>query len=273
MRAAIASRRWPRLYELPAYTHELNPVEKVWPTMKRSMANHAVRTATALATAVKNRLQRMQYRHDLVDGYLTRQPDQWTQLVGNHEMQYLREPVFEWPERLHAHAIETMRRWWESGQLAVAAEVESADGDLLVTHAGVTGEFWESVLGAAPTAREAAATLNSLAAQGSGDVFRAGVMLHGSVDDGPVGPLWASAATELLPSWLHRELPFGQVHGHSSLFDWGRNRFRASRDIAAVTSVDALARHETSLLSGGRIIGVDPGHGRTPVAHWRSWPG
>lgn len=209
----------------------------------------------------------------LVDGYLTRQPDQWTQLVGNHEMQYLREPVFEWPERLHAHAIETMRRWWESGQLAVAAVVESADGDHLVTHAGVTGEFWESVLGAAPTAQEAAAALNSLAAQGSDDVFRAGVMLHGSVDDGPVGPLWASAATELLPSWLRRELPFGQVHGHSSLFDWGRNRFRASRAIAAVTSVDPLARHETSHLSGGRIIGVDPGHGRTPVARWRSWPG
>ena len=188
-------------------------------------------------------------------------------------MQYLREPVFEWPERLHAHAIETMRRWWESGQLAVAAVVESADGDHLVTHAGVTAEFWESVLGAAPTAQEAAAALNSLAAQGSDDVFRAGVMLHGSVDDGPVGPLWASAATELLPSWLRPGAALRPGARALVALRLGRDRFRASRAIAAVTSVDPLARHETSHLSGGRIIGVDPGHGRTPVARWRSWPG
>ena len=57
----------------------------------------------------------------LVDSYLTHQPDQWTQLVGNHEMQYLREPAFEWPERLHSHAIDTVRRWWDAGQLTVAA--------------------------------------------------------------------------------------------------------------------------------------------------------
>jgi len=208
----------------------------------------------------------------LVDRYLTHQPHQWTQLVGNHEMQYLREPVFEWSERLHAHAIETVRRWWESGQLAVAAAVTTADGDHLVTHAGVTAAFWESVMDAPPSALEAAATLNSLAAQGSEDLFQAGDMLHGGPREGPVGPLWASAATELLPSWLDRELPFSQVHGHSSLFDWARDRFRAADAIAVVTSIDPVARHETSTLSGGRIIGIDPGHGRTPVHPWRSWP-
>ena len=207
----------------------------------------------------------------LVDGYLTHQPDQWTQLVGNHEMQYLRQPVFEWPERLHAHAIETMRRWWGSGQLAVAATVESAGEVHLVTHAGVTAEFWETVLGSPRTADDAADVLNSLAAQGSDDVFRAGVMLRGSADEGPVGPLWASAATELVPSWLDRPLPFSQVHGHSTVFDWARDRFRAAEPIRAVTSVDRSARHETTTLAGGRIVGVDPGHGRTPVHHWRSW--
>ncbi|MEV0897205.1 transposase [Actinoplanes sp. NPDC049802] len=70
IRAAIARRSWLRVYELPSYAPELDPVEKVWSTLKRSMANHAVRTATTLAAAVKTRLKRMQYRHDLVDGYL-----------------------------------------------------------------------------------------------------------------------------------------------------------------------------------------------------------
>ena len=208
----------------------------------------------------------------LVDCYLTRQPDQWTQLAGNHEMQYLREPVFEWPERLHAHAIETMRRWWESGQLGVAAVVESADGDHLVTHAGVTAEFWQTILGGPTSPQGAAEALNSLAVQGSDDLFRAGAMLRGGLHEGPVGPLWASAATELLPSWLDRELPFSQVHGHSCLYDWSRGRFRAPEAVAAVTTVDPVARHESSSLRGGRIIGIDPGHGRTPAQDWRSWP-
>lgn len=49
IRAAFAARAWLRVYELPAYAPELNPVEKVWSTMKSSLANLAVHTATGLA--------------------------------------------------------------------------------------------------------------------------------------------------------------------------------------------------------------------------------
>lgn len=49
---------------------ELNPVEKVWSVTKRSLANLAATTATALTTAVKNRLKGMQYRAGLIDSYL-----------------------------------------------------------------------------------------------------------------------------------------------------------------------------------------------------------
>ena len=73
IRAAIAARSWLRVYQLPAYAPELNPVEKVWSTMKGSLANLAVRTANELAAAVKNRLKRMQYRTGLIDGYFTEQ--------------------------------------------------------------------------------------------------------------------------------------------------------------------------------------------------------
>ncbi|MEV0212991.1 transposase [Micromonospora sp. ALFpr18c] len=58
MRAAIARRPWLRAYQLPAYASELNRAEKAWSAMKRSFANHCVRTATELAAAVKNRLTR-----------------------------------------------------------------------------------------------------------------------------------------------------------------------------------------------------------------------
>jgi hypothetical protein len=207
----------------------------------------------------------------LVDGYLTRQPDQWTQLVGNHEMQYLRDPVFEWPQRLHAHAIDTVRRWWAEGLMRVAATVPSAQGAHLVSHAGVTAEFWESVLDAAASAEEAADALNDLGETDSDDLVRAGDMLHGSLRDGPVVPLWASAATELLPSWLDRQLPFGQAHGHSSVFDWSQGAFRASQSIAAVTTIDSEGRHELTRLWGGQIVGIDPGHGSAPSDRWKAW--
>jgi len=36
----------------------------------------------------------------IVDGYLRRQPDQWIQLVGNHEGQYLPGGTRFWPEEL-----------------------------------------------------------------------------------------------------------------------------------------------------------------------------
>jgi putative transposase len=71
IRTAIAARSWLHVYQLPAYAPELNPVEKVWSTMKSSLANLAVRTASELAAVVKNRLKRMQYRTRLIDGYLT----------------------------------------------------------------------------------------------------------------------------------------------------------------------------------------------------------
>jgi hypothetical protein len=71
MRELITNRPWLRVYQLPGYAPELNPVEKVWSAMKRSPANLPATTAAALTTAVKNRLKRMQYRTGLIDGYLT----------------------------------------------------------------------------------------------------------------------------------------------------------------------------------------------------------
>ena len=71
MRALIASRPWLRVYALPAYAPELNPVEKVWSHLKRGLANLAAGTVTNLATLAKTRLKKMQYTHGLVDGFFT----------------------------------------------------------------------------------------------------------------------------------------------------------------------------------------------------------
>jgi hypothetical protein len=35
--------------------------------------------------------------------------------------------------------------------------------------------------------------------------------------------------------------------------------------------VDETAKHETTTLTGGRIVGVDPGHQRDAHHPWRAW--
>jgi hypothetical protein len=208
----------------------------------------------------------------LVDRYLRRQPRQWVQLLGNHEAQYLREPAFVWPERLDQRSADILRRWWADGELQVAAAFTDArGGGHVVTHAGVTVGFWRDVLGAPATADQAAQLLNALPEIDESAVFRAGRLLHGRRAAGPVGPLWACASSELVPSWLTQELPFSQVHGHSSLYDWCQGSFRCSREIRTRTVLDAAARHEITSLSGGQLIGVDPGHRVVPSGSWRAW--
>jgi len=51
MAELIAARPWLTVFRLPAYPHELNPVESVWSHLKRSLANltkHSIAELTAL---------------------------------------------------------------------------------------------------------------------------------------------------------------------------------------------------------------------------------
>ncbi|WP_432990967.1 transposase [Dactylosporangium sp. CA-233914] len=70
MRQLIAARDWLHVIRLPAYAPDLNPTEAVWSHLKRSIGNLAVRGVDHLQAIVKNRLKRVQYRTDLLDGFL-----------------------------------------------------------------------------------------------------------------------------------------------------------------------------------------------------------
>jgi hypothetical protein len=67
----VAARPWLTVYRLPPYAHELNPVERVWAHLKRSLANLTKHSITELTALVKTRLKRMQYRPALLAGFLT----------------------------------------------------------------------------------------------------------------------------------------------------------------------------------------------------------
>jgi len=208
---------------------------------------------------------------DVVDHYLRTQPDQWIQLIGNHEAHYLRPPVFAWSEALPANHVRIINRWWQDGSATVAAAVEASYESILITHAGITAEFWASVLGGPSNAAEAARRINDLAKAGSDTVFRAGVMLHGTTAS-DAGPLWAATTSELLPGWADRQMPFSQIHGHDGITAWRDDRTTVPpAGVEALVTVDAAAKHESVYLAGGRLIGVDPDHRDTPTNPWRAF--
>ncbi|WRZ96270.1 transposase [Streptomyces sp. NBC_01007] len=70
MRELIAEREWLTVFLLPAYSLDLNPVEWVWAHVKRSLANLAVVALDRLEALVRNRLKRLQYRPDTLDGFI-----------------------------------------------------------------------------------------------------------------------------------------------------------------------------------------------------------
>ena len=72
MAELIAARDWLTVFRLPPYASELNPVEPVWPDLKRSLANLAKHDISELTTLVKTRLRRMQYRPGLLEGFLAK---------------------------------------------------------------------------------------------------------------------------------------------------------------------------------------------------------
>ena len=207
----------------------------------------------------------------LVDRYLREQPGQWVQLAGNHEAQYLREPAFSWPERIADVAVDTLRRWWSTGSMRAAVAIRTVDEDLLVTHAGLTAGFWDEALGRPDRAEQAADAVNSFIGSHDDVLFHAGQMLGGGDPDPTAGPLWAACATELVPGWVTATAPFSQVHGHSTISDWRRKELRCDPALAELVTVDPDAAHESVAVPGGRIVGVDPGHGRKPHHPWQAF--
>jgi len=72
MRELVAARSWLRVFRLPPYASELNPVEPVWSNLKRSLANLTKHDIDQLTALIKTRLRRMQYRPALLDGFLAK---------------------------------------------------------------------------------------------------------------------------------------------------------------------------------------------------------
>lgn len=71
MRELLQARNaWLTVFRLPPYTPDLNPAEGVWAHLKKTLANLAACTTRQLAAKARTRLKKMQYRPDLLDGFI-----------------------------------------------------------------------------------------------------------------------------------------------------------------------------------------------------------
>jgi hypothetical protein len=199
---------------------------------------------------------------DIVARLLDEQPEQWIQLTGNHESQYLPRGTVFWPDPLAAAEVARLRTWWSQGRLRVAAAVRAVDGDeLLVTHAGLTLANWR-LLGEPMSAALAADLLNERPEL----IWAVGA--HGR--DELAGPLWAESGAALHEPWMsyHGIVPFGQIHGHSTLVRFAERTWHCAGKVRHRAMVDWHARHVRVRVGGRLFIGVDPHHGRAGAAQW-----
>jgi hypothetical protein len=226
-----------------------------------------------------------------VDAYLTNNPGRWIQLAGNHEANYLFPATFRWNETISDTAQATLQRWWNTGQMQLAAAVTTGGirirrsggdrtvigaGDLLVTHAGLTAGMWHQ-LGQPDTAADAAAAINAQRYNPNNSVWDAGSMLYRVVNHN-AGPVWAEAGGEVFGSWLaHLDVTgdsacpgFHQAHGHTTPFNWYRGIWRvgAERQRGEMTA-NADRRHVRYHIGEQVVWCVDPNHDREPATRWQ----
>jgi hypothetical protein len=197
-------------------------------------------------------------------------PGRWIQLFGNHDIALLGGPTkSDWAALPAAEpaTVDRLCGWWATGQGRLAVAVDTTEhGDILVTHAGLTRGRWLA-LGAPTRAARAAELINADLGAPVGSVIRGGCLT--GADAGPDGAgadvTWAEVNHELYQPWLTGgDLPFTQIHGHASPWNWSAGTWWPDTPPAVrrATTIDRTSRRTVTVLNadaaaGGLAVGVD----------------
>lgn len=203
---------------------------------------------------------------DMVDRLLRCSPDNYIQLTGNHEGQYLGGPVF-WPGTISDDHARKLAKWFVDGASRIACAVNSIEhGPVLVSHGGMSRQRWAD-LGEPDQAADAARSLNEQFWHDPENALKPGIMLRGEV--GPPGVAWTEPVRELYEPWLAADrVPFAQVHGHASPYSWAMRGFYRGvpRALKKSLTVDSRARHTRLDIGGHAFLGIDTAFGPNDVA-------
>lgn len=232
---------------------------------------------------------------------LSANPDgAYVQLLGNHDAAALGgprrpswpvpeqwehplNPTLETPEDLAAEVFtsattRTLAELWKRSDIALAHAVRTQEhGDVLLTHAGLTRERMKK-LGLDSTrcnARRAARTINRDAGAPISSFGRPGRLVTSCTDES-ADTLWAEVNRELYTPWIQAsDLPFTQVHGHASPFNWQQDRWWPDTPAEIIERTVVLPRLRRTITQLGAtaapgFVSVDWGLGADPISG--SWP-
>jgi hypothetical protein len=222
----------------------------------------------------------------VIDQLMMNNPDQWIQIIGNHESQHLRDDdVFNraphfWSCDCKKSDKKKLNYWWKNSMAKFAWGIDSFEKDtlkleisakpkipvpdkgILFCHGGVTRVWWDSFLNKETSAIKAAEKINSLPLN---HVASPGQLM--GVFNPRVGPIWAIGNTEVFGSWWSIEpdkqddMPFIQIHGHTQSFSFNANKWwPVSPEFRNRTKLNPETRSVTTELSNSLLIGIDPGY-------------
>ena len=187
---------------------------------------------------------------ELADRLMVYNPRSYYQLLGNHDwaMIHPEAPLARhWPKERPVLS-ETMQRWWTEGRIQLALALRHDQREVILTHAGVTAGVWKAAckwaeLGHLPemSVPALAAHLNSHVGEDRPRFLHPGELVTGTFDS-QADVLWATQR-ELIDPWLQAgTMPFNQIHGHESPYNWR----------SGIWLVEAEARERTLLVPGER---------------------
>lgn len=211
----------------------------------------------------------------LVNRIMKHNPDQWIQLLGNHEYQYLGGIPF-WRESIDPDAIKLVQQWYFEGKVRNAfAITEPAEfHDLVVskrgyptpekpivfTHAGITRQYWKKFLQSETDVPKMVERLNSF---NPNQISAPGAIIGSdNTSEFPAGPVWALSVEEVWESWkLQPHMPFIQIHGHTTPYAYGLSKWRSrEKSFIMASKINPVRRTVVTSISDSIQIAIDPGY-------------
>lgn len=207
----------------------------------------------------------------------------WIQLMGNHESQYFAGTPKFWPFEADTQSTSILRGWVDNGRMKNSYVIEQDNGKpYVITHAGVN-PFWyncaELVLQGHNLMEEMALFadfrkhqsperfsqwLNSFSDDPSMVVW-AGDMLYGKYDH-RASPIWAETVREVYVQWWEEEIPFHQIHGHVTPYNWRVNKFFSLVPPFVQKDIQLFKKKRRTLWinsDGSEFYGIDNGFDKT----------
>ncbi len=223
---------------------------------------------------------------EVVDQLMNINPNQWKQLIGNHESQHLDPksnglpaPYF-WSCDCTARDEQKMNEWWNNGlatfswgldsfeyetlkvEISAKPKIQIPHKGIFFSHGGLTYLWWKNYLKGELSAVKASEIINALPL----DVASSPGELMG-VHNAHVGPIWAIGNYEVWPSWEKMyqsagvDMPFIQIHGHTQSYSYGRNKWwPVAKAFQENTKLNPQIRSVTTKLANSLLIGMDPGY-------------